>query len=197
MKITPSKLVELNACEPGLEMFKTQFGAEAELKDVILWAIENGMEAMRNANWLIVRMMERKQCIYYAIYAAKQILPIYETKYPEDKRPRLAIEAAEACAAVYSEENKAKALHCAPASFSAADYDYADVSSAANAASDYASPTYSASYCAARAAAYIGYAAADYADYASAYAAAYYAACSARNDVMINILRYGLSLIEK
>ena len=49
------------------------------------------------ANWLIVRIMERKQYLSYAIFAAEQVLDIFENKYPDDKRPRLAIEAARKC----------------------------------------------------------------------------------------------------
>jgi hypothetical protein len=46
------------------------------------------------ANWVIVRIMTKKQYVAYAIYAAEQVIDIYEKKYPDDKRPRNAIEAA-------------------------------------------------------------------------------------------------------
>ena len=46
------------------------------------------------ANWLIVRFMTHEQKVQYAIYAAEQVIDIYEKKYPDDDRPRKAIEAA-------------------------------------------------------------------------------------------------------
>lgn len=58
------------------------------------------------ANWFIVRVMEYKDYVSYAVFAAEQILPIFEEKYPDDKRPRQAIEAAKRCIKDPSEENK-------------------------------------------------------------------------------------------
>lgn len=48
------------------------------------------------ANWLIVRLMDKPQRVRYAIFAAEQVLSIFERKYPKDDRPRKAIEAAKA-----------------------------------------------------------------------------------------------------
>ena len=44
------------------------------------------------ANWFIVRIMEDKECIQYAIFAAKEVLDFYEKESPEDKRSQRAIE---------------------------------------------------------------------------------------------------------
>ena len=49
------------------------------------------------ANWLIARRMTRQQYLQYAIYAAEQVIELFEKQYPNDKRPRLAIEAARKC----------------------------------------------------------------------------------------------------
>jgi hypothetical protein len=49
---------------------------------------------LNGANWLITHVMNRKQCTAYAIFAAEQVLGIFEKKYPNNKRPRKAIEAA-------------------------------------------------------------------------------------------------------
>lgn len=46
------------------------------------------------ANWLIVRLMDRKQCVAYVRYAAEQVFHIYEDKYPNNRRLELAIEIA-------------------------------------------------------------------------------------------------------
>src|SRR3990167_114103 len=49
------------------------------------------------ANWLIVRCMRRPQFITYAIFAAEQVIDLYERQCPGDARPRQAIAAARAC----------------------------------------------------------------------------------------------------
>lgn len=46
------------------------------------------------ANWGIVRIMTRPQYLRYAIYSAEQVIGIYEKKYPFNKAPREAIDAA-------------------------------------------------------------------------------------------------------
>ena len=181
MKITLLKLHKLDACMEGVTMFKNQFGEEAELKDVITWAIDSdNIEAMHNANWLIVRMTKRKQRLAYAVYAAKQVLPIFEEKYPEDKRPRIAIEAAEACIEDDSKSNKRNARSAAYAAYAAAVANYV------------ANATANAVHAAAHAA---NYAAAPARRAAYATEAAEAAAYAAKKDMMINILRHGLTLI--
>ena len=209
MKITKQKLVELNACTPGIEMFTKQFGKEAELKDAVQWCITQDMEAIRYANWLIVRVMTREQYLSYAVFAAKKVLDIFEKKYPDDKRPRLAIEAAEACIKDDSEENKKKARAADAAASYAASASAAASYAAASAAAYYAAAASAAAYYAAASyAADAYYAAASYAaaSYAAASAAASYAAASyaaasyyaaARKAMRTEILKYGLSLFDK
>ena len=46
------------------------------------------------ANWLIVRLMDQRKQIQYAIFAAEKVLNNYETLYQNEDRPRKAIEAA-------------------------------------------------------------------------------------------------------
>ncbi len=61
------------------------------------------------ANWLIVRLMGYEQYVSYAVFAAEQVLPIYEKNNKGDK-PRLAIEAAKSCILENSKENRATVL---------------------------------------------------------------------------------------
>jgi hypothetical protein len=150
------------------------------------------------ANWLIVRFMTHEQKVQYAIFAAEQVIDIYEKKYPDDDRPRKAIEAAKNYLKDKSLENKnaayAAAYDAAYAAYAAADaYAYAAADDAADAAyvaaaaadAAYAAAAAAASYAyaAAAAAAYAADATADAADaaYVAAYAAAYaaYAATDA------------------
>ena len=46
------------------------------------------------ANWFIVRVMTHHDYVSYAVFAAEQVIGSYEKEYPNDKRPRQAIEAA-------------------------------------------------------------------------------------------------------
>ena len=90
MKITIELLQRLQACREGQEAFEKQKTTEA--KAVIRKCIRLGK--IDWANWLIVRIMTKNQKIYYACYAAELALGSFERLYPEDNRPRKAIEAA-------------------------------------------------------------------------------------------------------
>ena len=110
-----------------------------------------------------------KMYVSYAVYAAEQVLDIYEKKHPTDDRPRKAIEAAKKCIKSPTKENKAATLAAAYA----AAYD--------TAAAD-------AAYAAAAAAAY------DTAAYATLAVA--YAADAAGNKMKLKILKYGIKLLR-
>ena len=92
MKIDAEWLDKKDACEEGKEWF-----LDAEITDPVD-GIKNLIkhDKLDWANWLIVRVMERPQYLAYAIFAAEQVIEIYEKKYPEDARPRNAIETAKA-----------------------------------------------------------------------------------------------------
>jgi hypothetical protein len=128
--------------------------------------------------------MKRKQYLKYAVYAARQVLNIYEKEYPNDDRPRKAIEAAKKCIKNDTEKNRdaAYAAYAAAAAAAAAASYAAYAASAAAAASDAA---YAANAAASADAAYASYAAADY-------AAAY-----ARKNMKIKILNYGIKLLKE
>ena len=53
--------------------------------------------------------MTRPQSLAYAIYSAKQVISLFEKKYPSDKRPRMAIEAAKAVLENDTPQNRALA----------------------------------------------------------------------------------------
>ena len=173
MKITEQWLIEKKACGKGVEWFKNQ--EESDGLDVVKKLISENQLSW--ANWLIVRIMTYKQYVSYAVFSAEQVIDICEKKYPEDKRPREAIEAAKQCIKNPSEENKKAAAAYDTAAAYAAAYAYA-----AAAAAD--------AYAAAYDAAYAAYDAA-YAAYAAAYASAY------GNTTKIKILNYGIKLLEE
>ena len=91
--------------------------------DYKAWCIENKLIGLKDidflqalikadkldwANWLIVKVMSYKRCVSYAVYAAESVLHIYEKEYPDDKRPREAIEAIMRCITVM---RRIKSLH--------------------------------------------------------------------------------------
>ena len=176
------------------------------------------------ANWLIVRLMDQRQQIQYAIFAAEKVLNNYETLYQNEDRPRKAIEAAKEYLNDSSEKNRfiASAAACAAYSaYSAADSAaHSTYSSSRRAYSTYSSSrsaacaAYSA-YSAARSARSAAsgdstsYSAADSAARSAAYSAAYSAADSevysaarsaaysaASADITRTILNFGLTLLK-
>jgi len=91
--ITKKWLEEKEACQEGIDKF-------VELKekntDVLIKLAIKSKETkyLEWANWLITRTMTKKECVGYAIYAAKSVLKNFEKVYPQDNRPRKAIRAA-------------------------------------------------------------------------------------------------------
>jgi hypothetical protein len=76
--------------------------------------------------------MTKEQRVQYAIFAAEQVIHIYEKKYPEDKRPRQAIEAAKAYLENPCAKTKAAAAAAAYAAYAAAYAAYAAAAAARN-----------------------------------------------------------------
>jgi hypothetical protein len=161
MKITNDWLDEKDACSGGKEWFKNQ--DESDGVKVVKKLMDE--QKLDWANWLIVRIMERKQHLQYAVFAAEQVLEVFEKKYPDDKRPRLAIEAARKCLENDNAENRTASASSASASASAS---YAAAASSASASAS---------------------------AYAYAAAASAYAAAAKRDEMKIKILNYGLELL--
>ena len=102
MKITEKWLKEKQACPEGIVRFNAQDETDG-IKIVKKLMPEKKLDW---ANWLIVRLMDYNQNVAYAIYAAEQVIDIYEKQYPNDTRPRNAIEAAKVCLRNPNKENK-------------------------------------------------------------------------------------------
>lgn len=90
MKLTKAWLKDHDTCEDAIEMFSQQ--EETDSNKILKLLTKRKQYAW--ANWLIVRLLRREDAILYAIYAAEQVLPIFEDAYPGDLHPRQAIEAA-------------------------------------------------------------------------------------------------------
>ena len=95
MKITQKQLKDWSACTDG---YKWACGIlndkPMEVKKFLKITAKHRLDW---ANWVIVRLMTYDQYVSYAVFAAEQVIDIYEKKYPAYKRPRLAIEAAKKC----------------------------------------------------------------------------------------------------
>jgi len=139
MKITLDWLKEKGACKESYKWFEEQ--KDTDSIDLLKKLIEEGK--LDWANWAIGRLMTYKQQVQYAVFAAERVIELYEAKYPADKRPRQAIEAARQCIDDPSNENKKAATTASEAATAASEAAtaayYAAVSAASEAASTAAS----------------------------------------------------------
>ncbi len=216
--ITVNYLNKLGACPEAIEMFKNQ-------RETNSIKILQGCMKINHfdwANWLIVRLMNRKQKLQYSIFAAESVIDIYEKKYPDDKRPRETVDAAKAVLKHDSKKNRASAhaaanaanaanaaaaanaANAAHAAYYAAAHAAANAANAAHAAAAaHANAAHAAYYAAHTAAHYAAYYAAAAAAHAAAAAnAAYYTAANAayytaaRKKLQKKIINYGIKVLE-
>ncbi|MDD5354956.1 MAG: Imm5 family immunity protein [Candidatus Omnitrophica bacterium] len=187
MRINKLWLKKWNACDEGKDWFLLRkFKSDKQVMEELLADKKENW-----ANWVIIKLFNRKQKIQYAIFAAEQVINLYEEKYPNDKRPREAIEAAKAYLNKPTQKNKDAAADAAYAAYAAADAAYA-AHAAAYAAHAAAYAAHAAAYAAD--AAYVAHAAAYAADAAYVADAAAYAAAYA--EMKTKIIRYGVGLLK-
>jgi hypothetical protein len=186
MKITSEWLQKQHACLAEVEWFKNQ----TETKPEVLIAKLIDEERLDWANWLIVRVLTHKQQIAYAIYAAEQAVEIFEKHNPEDKRPRIIIDAARAVLKRNTRKNRLAAYYAADSAKAAAYANTVYVNAAAKAAADRAFYAYAAAYNAAAAAA------CTYAASAYAYAATAAEGAAASKKMKNRILAFGVKLLK-
>ena len=103
MKITVDFLKSIGACSNAIEEFEKH--GDCELIDLLQEMIKKKYR-LSWANWLIARCMNYKQYVSYGVYGAESVIKIYEKEYPENKRPRKAIQAAKRCLINPSNKNK-------------------------------------------------------------------------------------------
>lgn len=171
MKISTEILKKLNACQSGFSDFESAHGDnEIMFSD----CVKSGSNSIQDYFWFIRRQPlnddHKKDLQLLAIEYAERVLPIFEAKYPEDNRPRAAIETAKLY--IYGEATL-DALKEASRSAVAAAY--------ADAATDYTAYAADAAYAAAYAAVAAVDAAVDAAAVANAAAVAAVADASERS----------------
>lgn len=182
MEISREWLKDNHACSESMKLFDK--ANKTDVGEIVLELLKT--KKLEWANWLLAHTLSPKNRIRYAVFAARQVLEIYEKEYPDDDRVRVAIEAAEAVIDLDTEETR-KAAYSAVCAGRASAY-----SSAASAYA--ASAAFSSAYSSADSSAYAASAA------ASAAASSAYAASAADekagDKMMIRILEHGIALLE-
>jgi len=186
MRVTKNWLIKHNACSDGMSFVTEHKLIDTDECHFIRQLVK--LDKYQWALWLLVRRLDRKNRIRFAVYCAKDVLPIYEAEYPNDDRPRKAIEAAETCMKSNTKKNRDAARVASRAATAAAwaAWAAADAARAADTAVRAA---------AARAAAW----AADTAwaaDAANTVRAAARAAAINDQSAMLRYIEYGVGLLE-
>lgn len=221
MKITEEFLLANDACLEGIEFVKSQ--KLVGLDDVAFLDKLIELDKSKWANWLMVRVLPTLDKVRYAIYASEQVIDIFEKEYPDDDRPRKAIESAKgyiknpcektvyvafvtyanaAAAAAYAIANVDYVAYTAVHANITTGYTVANAAHAAYAAvhaadavNAAANAAYSAAY-AARAVAFTAYTAADATD-AAVHANSAGDITQVTNDTMLKkIINHGIELIK-
>ena len=90
MKIDNEFLKKHSACMDGVKWFLKQ--KKTDVFIIIKNLVKD--DHWDWANWLVTRLMHKKQNVQYAIFAAESVIDIYKKKYSKDNRPQKAIQAA-------------------------------------------------------------------------------------------------------
>ena len=95
-----------DACTSGIEWFK-EHGKRSMKATMLELAIQ---EEFSNLGWLIEKALQnKKEAVTLAIFSASRCIQAFEKEYPNDDRPRKAIEAAQAWLDDPTEENRSAA----------------------------------------------------------------------------------------
>ena len=105
---------DIEMCERGFHCSKGIYQAFSYVQGELLAEVEVKGKHLSQDNkevWKEMRLTkvwkwQKKDSVLFAIYAARPVLDIFEKECPEDKRPRLAIEAAEKWVKSPTKKNK-------------------------------------------------------------------------------------------
>ena len=115
MVLTKQQLENSNACNEAIIYFEENKLEGKGLKFCIKKATKD--KHLDWCNWIVTRLMTKEQCIQYAIFAVELVVNIYENQYPDDDRPRKAIEAAKDYLNKPNKQNQAAANEAANAAY--------------------------------------------------------------------------------
>src|SRR3990172_9264926 len=124
--------------------------AQANIQNPLIWECEGNVciedwgkvgvfslttiQKVEPPKWFLSNTEKRRVAVKFAILCAEAVLPIFENRFPEDLRPRKAIEAA--LAAYANAANAANAANTTNAAYAAA-YAAANAANAATTAANY------------------------------------------------------------
>ena len=119
---------KLDMCNTGYHCSPTIYGAFSYIQGEVLAEVETKGKKLEdntktcNENMRLVKAWKwtKKDSLSLAIYAAEKVLHIFEKKYPNDKRPREAIEAAKKVLFKDTKKNRDAARDAAGAAGAAA-----------------------------------------------------------------------------
>jgi len=117
MKLTLKKLEKFDACIEGVEWYKDQ-GIE-DFQEICNRLLKSDY-VKDYLIWILPRMMNKKQRVKWAVFCAELVIDNFEKEFPNDDRPRKAIEAAKRYAKHQTQRNKDAAWSAGPAAESAA-----------------------------------------------------------------------------
>ncbi len=84
-----------NACEQGLENAREHLGHSFPVDKPVSLASLIEVLGVFDIVWILGNVLEEREILVeFAIWNAESVLPVFEKKFPDDKRPREAIEAA-------------------------------------------------------------------------------------------------------
>ena len=185
MNTTLNEISNYHPCKSGWKTLLKSLGKTSSDDEPISFKHILESNGIEDAVWCL-RTLEYKEICLFCADVAESVLPFFEKKYPEDKRPRKAIEGIRLYQSgdittdylnLLRDADAAYAYAYADAAAAAAAAAYAAADAAADAAYDAAA--YAANAYAANAAAAAAYAAADADAYTAADAAAYAADAAA------------------
>ena len=196
-KWTDEHLKTLNPCANGYEWYAKNCrdkGIDNTAQIIDLLIKDDRLEW---ANWTIARALSGENRIRYAIFAAEQVIDIFERKYPKDDRPRKAIEAAKAVLKNDNEKTKSAAADSADSAGLAA-WSAWSAADSADSADSAGLAAWSAGF-AARSAESARSAAWSTAESAglAAWSATWSAESAAESAMKEKIIRYGVGLLKK
>ena len=94
MELSKDFLLKNNACAAGMAWYADNTPGTVEEAIAVLLSSDEA-ERYSWSNWLISKALNISDKIRYACYAAGQAIDIFEKLYPDDNRPRKAIEGAQ------------------------------------------------------------------------------------------------------
>ena len=94
MNLNLKKLIALDACKDGLRCYKKNDCPLTVEETVLKLMDSNEPGKFKWSNWLLTHVFTKEQNIQYAVFAAEQVLFIFEKQFPENFRVRNAINSA-------------------------------------------------------------------------------------------------------